>query len=165
VDGLVPADRFFDAAPEVLKTLRERVAANSLELARHGVPKQPFYLTGQLDGQPFSVHREGDRVMLRRAEGAPEEVELVPPPEETLAAGGDREAQAPELPPPVCPDGSPLVADEPAEANPPSPGESPLDEDLGQTGRQSHGPDTQTSAEPHRQLPQHKGREEEGGMA
>ena len=46
IDGLVPADRYFGAAPEVLKTLRERVAANALELARHGVPKQPVYLTG-----------------------------------------------------------------------------------------------------------------------
>ena len=43
--------------PEVLKTLKERVAANALELARHGVPKKPFYLTGQVDGKPFSVHR------------------------------------------------------------------------------------------------------------
>ena len=67
IDGLVPADRFFHAAPEVLKTLKERVAANALELARHGVPKKPFYLTGQVDGKPFSVHREGDRVILHRA--------------------------------------------------------------------------------------------------
>jgi len=51
IEGLVPADRFFGAAPEVLKTLKERVAANALRLARHGVPKQPFYLTGQLDGK------------------------------------------------------------------------------------------------------------------
>ena len=51
IDGLVPADRFFRAAPEVLATLKERVAANALELARHGVPKQPFYLTGQVQGQ------------------------------------------------------------------------------------------------------------------
>ena len=36
IDGLVPADRFFGAAPDVLRTLRERVAANALELARQG---------------------------------------------------------------------------------------------------------------------------------
>jgi transposase InsO family protein len=50
VDGLVPADRFFHAAPQVLETLKKRVAANALELSRHGVPKQPFYLTGQIEG-------------------------------------------------------------------------------------------------------------------
>ncbi|MBI2479736.1 MAG: transposase, partial [Planctomycetia bacterium] len=30
VDGLVPADRFFSAAPDVLRTLRQRVSANAL---------------------------------------------------------------------------------------------------------------------------------------
>jgi transposase InsO family protein len=45
LDGLTPADRFFGAASEVRRTLQARVAANALELARHGVPKTPFYLT------------------------------------------------------------------------------------------------------------------------
>ncbi len=55
----MPADRFFGAASEVRQTLPARVAANALELARHGVPKTPFYLTGQVGGQPFSVHAGG----------------------------------------------------------------------------------------------------------
>jgi transposase InsO family protein len=139
VDGLVPADRFFGAAPEVLKTLRQRVAAHALELARHGVPKQPFYLTGQLDGQSFSVHRAGDRIVLRRAEGSAEEVELVRPPEETScetsSAGGDGESRDPvppeqELPRPVCPDGSPSMAGRAADTQPLPPGTSALDESL-----------------------------------
>ena len=69
IEGLVPADRFFGAAPEVLRTLQARVAANALELARNGVPKTPFYLTGQVGGQPFSVHAEGERVILTGPEG------------------------------------------------------------------------------------------------
>lgn len=102
IEGLVPADRFFHAAPEVLKTLKERVAANALQLARQGVPRKPFYLTGQLDGKPFSVHREGDRVVLHQANQPREEIELVPPPQP---------APAPEvLPTPLCPDGSPTTA-------------------------------------------------------
>src|ERR1051325_4537104 len=52
IGGLVPADRFFGAAPEVLRTLRARVAANALELARQGVPKAPFSLTGQVRASP-----------------------------------------------------------------------------------------------------------------
>jgi transposase InsO family protein len=128
IDGLVPADRFFGAAPEVLKTLTERVATNALELARHGVPKEPFYLTGQVDGQPFSVHREGDRVVLRRGDRHSEEVELtgtdpVDPPivvDETSAGIA--------LPQAVCPDGSPEAArGEPASAPPRAPGESAID--------------------------------------
>jgi transposase InsO family protein len=98
IEGLVPADRFFHAAPEVLATLRQRMTANALELARHGVPKKPFYLTGQVEGQPFSVHQQGDRVILRQAGQEREEIELVPPPGLTAAT---------ELPPVICPQGVP----------------------------------------------------------
>ena len=76
IDGVVPADRFFGAASEVLRTLKERVAANALELARHGTPQRPFYVTGQVDGKPFSVHAEGQRLILRREDGQREEVTL-----------------------------------------------------------------------------------------
>ncbi len=64
IGGLVPADRFFGAAPEVLLALKDRVAANALELARNGLPKPPFYMTGQLGGKNFSLHAEGERVFL-----------------------------------------------------------------------------------------------------
>src|SRR5207302_10398256 len=97
IDALAPADRFFGAASEVKKTLQARVSANALELARHGVPKTPFYLTGQVGGQPFSVHAEGERVILTRPEGERQEVDLVPP----IAAAKD----AATLPEPVCPAG------------------------------------------------------------
>jgi hypothetical protein len=99
IDGLVPADRFFHAAPEVLSTLKERVTANALELARHGVPKQPFYLTGQVQGQPFSVHQDGERVVLQQAGQAREEIELVSPPAP--------QATPHELPTAICPQGVP----------------------------------------------------------
>ena len=95
IDGAAPADRFFGAAAEVKRTLAARVAANALELARHGVPKAPFYLTGQVGGQPFSVHAEGERVILTRTDGR-QEIDLLPP------------SPAPEavsLPAPVCPQG------------------------------------------------------------
>ena len=78
LDGLVPADRFFGAAVDVRRTLDERVAANALELARQGVPKTPFYMTGQVAGQAFSVRTwfivaavtVGACAMLRGSAGA-----------------------------------------------------------------------------------------------
>jgi len=98
--------------------LQARVAANALELARQGLPKTPFYLTGQVGGQPFSVHAEGERVILTGADGR-QEIDLVPPP-----------APPPAVPEPVCPTASVAsVADEGNEP-PPSPGTSPLDEGL-----------------------------------
>jgi len=123
LDGLVPADRFFRAAPEVIQTLQARVAGNALELARQGVPKAPFYLTGQVGGQPFSVHAEGERVILTGAEGR-REIELTSP------------ESAPELPrvlpEPLCPEGrvgseaeDPM---EPGREEPLEPGRSVIDD-------------------------------------
>jgi transposase InsO family protein len=124
IDGLVPADRFFGAAAAVKEALQARVAANALELARQGLPRPPFYLAGQVGGQPFSVHAEGERVILTGGQGERQEVELVPP----------RPAEGPpELPPAVCPVG--VVggpATEPAPDEPLAPGTSALDEGLQQ---------------------------------
>jgi transposase InsO family protein len=119
--GLCPADHFFGAAPEVLKTLKARVAANALELARHGVPKKPFYLTGQVGGKAFSVHAEGERVVMTRQDGGREEIDLVKP----------DEPQPPEsYPEPVT-----VCATCPSEGEPgseplPAPGVSPLEAGL-----------------------------------
>jgi hypothetical protein len=126
IDGLVPADRYFGAAPEVLRTLRERVVSNALELARHGVPKQPVYLTGLLEGKPFSVHREGDRVILHRAGEDREEIDL-PQPQAEISVTPLAESTSDELPQPVCPDGSPQAL-WPIPESDPAPGTSVLDD-------------------------------------
>jgi transposase InsO family protein len=119
IEGLVPADRFFRAAPEVLKVLKARVAANALSLATNGIPKEPFYLTGQVAGQAFSVHAEGERVILTRQEGDRREIELVPPAEKRALAPSE----------PVCPQAV-LRGDEGNE-QPPEPGVSAIDALIG----------------------------------
>ena len=119
IAGLVPADRFFRAAPEVLKVLKARVAANALTIATNGIPKEPFYLTGQVAGQTFSVHAEGERVILTRQEGERHEIDLVAP-------AGKRTVASPD---PVCPQAAP--AGEEGNEQPPAPGVSALDSLLG----------------------------------
>jgi transposase InsO family protein len=127
--GLTPADRFFQAAPEVLKTLKARVAANALELARSGTPKPPFYLTGQVGGRPFSVHAEGERMILTRADGRREEVALSSPRGQEILAELPRQPGAESLPQPLAPQGVPKAdADEPGAEAPAAPGTSPLDQ-------------------------------------
>ena len=123
IEGLVPADRFFHAAPEVLKTLRERVAANALELARNGLPKKPFYLTGQVGGKSFSVHAAGERVFMTSSGKEREEIELVSP---------EEEGQAEQLPEAVTPGVGLSVDGEAGCEEPPPPGVSALDEGLSQ---------------------------------
>jgi transposase InsO family protein len=123
IDGLVPADRFFGAASEVKRTLAARVQANALALARHGLPKAPFYLTGQAGGQPFSVHAEGERVILTSADGR-KEIDLLPPQSSDTTMS--------QLPEPVCPQGIATTNAEAGFEEPPAPGASPLDEALPQ---------------------------------
>jgi transposase InsO family protein len=128
IDGLVPADRFFGAASEVLATLRSRVAANALELARHGVPKAPFYVTGRIGERAFSVHAEGERMILKREGQERTEVDLTAPGMGEVPLVNSEAASGPaEMPLPVCPDGSPL-GDVPPEEE--VPGGSPLDAGL-----------------------------------
>jgi hypothetical protein len=122
IAGLTPADRFFGAAAEVKRTLEARVQANAYELARDGLPKAPFYLTGQAGGQPFSMHAEGERVILTSADGR-REIDLLPPAAVAPAAAL--------LPAPVCPQGVVSAGeDEAGQEEPPGPGESPLDDGL-----------------------------------
>jgi transposase InsO family protein len=119
IDGLVPADRYFGAASEVLATLKARVAANALELARHGVPKQPLYLTGQVGGQSVSIHAEGERVIMTGPAGTRQEIDLAAA---TPAAGA-----AASLPEAICPVGAVAGYRDEAER---APGTSPLDAGL-----------------------------------
>jgi transposase InsO family protein len=128
IDSLVPADRFFGAASEVLAILRKRVAANALELARNGVPKAPFYVTGRIGERAFSVHAEGERMFLKREGEERTEVDLAAPgaaPIPLVADMGERTLT--EMPMPVCPDGSPCGEVPPEEE---TPGASPLDAGL-----------------------------------
>lgn len=117
LEGLVPADRFFHAAPEVLKTLQGRVAANAAELARNGLPRAPLYLTGQVGGKSVSLHSEGERVVLVGPEGR-QEVDL----------GAVAPASPGNLPEAVCPMGR-ITSEtpEPGSEEPAAPGTSPLD--------------------------------------
>jgi transposase InsO family protein len=115
LEGLVPADRFFSASGEVLRALRGRVAANALELAREGLPRPPFYLAGNAGGNAFSVHAEGERVILTPENGEREEITLARP----------SESLPRELPAPLCPS-APLLEESAEE--PQAPGASPLDD-------------------------------------
>ena len=114
IGGLVPADRFFHAAPEVKQSIQDRISANALDIARHGEPKEPFYMTGKVGGQAFSVHSEGERVILRNEEGERRELDLVRPTRR-------------EVPPAQSVDGSPVKAEEQEPDPERAPGTSPLD--------------------------------------
>jgi transposase InsO family protein len=123
LDGAVPADLYFAAAPQVRDTLLSRVARNAEDLARNGVPRKPFYLTGRVGDEPFSLHAEGEKVVLLKG-GEREEVDL--------SAPGRRAGAEAVLPEPVATTARvPDAAEELGEAAEGAPGTSPLDEVLG----------------------------------
>ncbi len=112
IDGLVPADRFFGAAPEILATLKARVDANACSLAVNGTPSEQLYVAGKVGDTPVSLHTEGGRVILVADGGQRKEIDLVPPPKQS--------------PQPLCPHAAP-PGDEGNEP-PPPPGTSVIDE-------------------------------------
>lgn len=101
IDGHVPADRFFNAAPEVASTLKARVEQNALELARHGLPRKTVYLAGKIGDVGIALHSEGEKVIFTGDNGMREEV--------NLSAPGRRasDGQASELPEPISAQGRP----------------------------------------------------------
>jgi hypothetical protein len=88
IDGLVPADKFFEAAPEVRKALAAQVSENAKDLAIQGAPRKELYLTGKMGDRPISLHSEGTKVVLTDSDGGREEVDL--------SAGGRRVGPAEE---------------------------------------------------------------------
>jgi len=77
--GLVPADRYFSAAPQVLETMKKRVEANALDVARHGTPRQSVYLTGRVGEAGITLHGEGGKVIVQTTDGGRQEVDLTAP--------------------------------------------------------------------------------------
>ena len=122
IDSHVPADRYFASAPQVKATLSARVRSNAKDLAQHGVPRKPFYLTGRVGDRSISLHAEGEKVVLVEEGRAREEVDL--------SASGRRaeEVSAESVPTPVAV--TAIVSDaadlDDAEEEP-APGSSPLD--------------------------------------
>lgn len=70
LDGLVPADRFFRAAPHVRDAIEKNVEKNALLLAQEQPPQKPFYLVGRLGDQDLSIAAgvEGLKVQLGGSE-------------------------------------------------------------------------------------------------
>ena len=63
--GLVPADRFFRAAPQVREAVEATVSANALRLARSQPPRKPFYLVGRLGDQDLSIAAQAGALTVK----------------------------------------------------------------------------------------------------
>ena len=64
IEGLCPADRYFEIQSELKKTIEQGIQENVLEMALRGKPKSPFYMVGRMDGQSVVLRAEKGRLKL-----------------------------------------------------------------------------------------------------
>ena len=64
IEGLCPADRFFEIASELRKTIEAGIKENLLEMALRGQPKAPFYMVGRMEGQSVILRAEKGKLKL-----------------------------------------------------------------------------------------------------
>jgi transposase InsO family protein len=95
IGGVVPADRFFRAAPQVRAAIERGVSDNALALAQERPRRKPFYLVGRLGERDLSIALCGGGLLVKLGDT-----------EETIALGREEDdeerktparlAQAPE---------------------------------------------------------------------
>jgi hypothetical protein len=64
IEGLCPADRFFEVASQLRKTIESGIQENLLEMALRGQPKAPFYMVGRMEGQSVILRAEKGKLKL-----------------------------------------------------------------------------------------------------
>ena len=76
IDGLVPADRFFDSESQLRKSLEKELSANELRLALDESPRRPVYLVGQIGEQRIALHGERGRLVIDTPDGGRREIAM-----------------------------------------------------------------------------------------
>ena len=64
IEGLCPADRYFEIAWQLRKTMEAGIQENILEMALRGQPKAPFYMVGRMEGQSVVLRAEKGKLKL-----------------------------------------------------------------------------------------------------
>jgi transposase InsO family protein len=76
LEGLVPADRFFRAAPQVRAAVEKSVTENAMRMAQEQPPRKPFYLVGRLGDRDLSIAAEGSGLRVQVGTEAAQTIEL-----------------------------------------------------------------------------------------
>jgi transposase InsO family protein len=101
LDGQVPADRFFLAAPQMREAVERNVAANARELSLQRPTRKPFYLVGRLGDKDLSIAAHGDEVHVQLGHEPPTSITLG---KENKHEQGNDFAWGREAPPASAPD-------------------------------------------------------------
>jgi hypothetical protein len=76
IEGLCPADRFFEIQTQLRSTIEAGIQENLLELALRGKPQAPFYMVGRTDGQSVVLRAEKGKLKLSVSDQQNHEQEL-----------------------------------------------------------------------------------------
>lgn len=76
IEGLCPADRFFEIQTQLRSTIEKGIQENLLELALRGKPQAPFYMVGRMDGQSVVLRAEKGKLRLSVSDQQNQEQEL-----------------------------------------------------------------------------------------
>jgi transposase InsO family protein len=76
IEGLCPADRFFEIQSQLRSTIEAGIQENLLELALRGKPQAPFYMVGRMDGQSVVLRAEKGKLKLSVSDQQNHEQEL-----------------------------------------------------------------------------------------
>lgn len=76
IEGLVPADRFFQAEPLLRQTLESQLSKDEIDLALRDKPRRPVFLFGQIGDRQVSLIGERGRLVLHTSDGASREIGL-----------------------------------------------------------------------------------------
>lgn len=64
IEGLCPADRYFEIQNEMRATIEKGIQENVLEMALRGQPRAPFYMVGRMEGQSVVLRAEKGKLKL-----------------------------------------------------------------------------------------------------
>jgi transposase InsO family protein len=76
IEGICPADRFFEIQTQLRSTIEKGIQENLLELALRGKPQAPFYMVGRMDGQSVVLRAEKGKLKLSVSDQQNQEQEL-----------------------------------------------------------------------------------------
>jgi len=74
IDGLVPADRFFEVQDALRQALEAQLEKNALALALNEAPPPPVFLFGQIGDEQVVMHGERGKVVIQTARGEAREI-------------------------------------------------------------------------------------------
>jgi hypothetical protein len=78
IEGLVPADRFFQLSGKVKEAIKAGVEENARALAEKNPPRKPFFMTGRFGDKDLIIRQEGDELVVDLGTGQAERIKVKP---------------------------------------------------------------------------------------